>query len=148
MGNVSHGARRAMPAGGSGNDRRMLAQLSTIGFIPSADLERSRTFYERALGLAVTYADGFALVLGSGPSQIRLVAAGEFRAQPFTVAGWEAPDITTTVTGLLANGVVFERYDAMVQDELGIWTAPSGDRVAWFRDPDGNVLSLTSHQAG
>ena len=125
----------------------MLAELDTIGFIPSADLDRARSFYQGALGLAVTHEGGFALVLGSGSSRIRVVAAGEFRPQPFTVAGWEAPDITSTVTGLLANGVVFERYDSMVQDELGIWTAPSGDRVAWFRDPDGNVLSLTSHQA-
>ena len=125
----------------------MLAELDTIGFIPSADLDRARSFYEGALGLTVTYEDGFALVLGSGPSRIRVVAAGEFQAQTFTVAGWEAPDITSTVTGLLANGVVFERYDAMVQDELGIWTAPSGDRVAWFRDPDGNMLSLSSHSA-
>jgi hypothetical protein len=69
---------------------------------------------------------------------------GEFTAQPFTVAGWQVPDIDATVSALAGRGVEFNRYDGMAQDDLGIWTAPGGDRIAWFKDPDGNTLSLTT----
>jgi hypothetical protein len=62
-------------------------------------------------------------------------------AQPFTVAGWGVPDVAVTVEALTGLGVGFNRYEGLEQDDLGIWTAPGGDRVAWFADPDGNTLS-------
>jgi catechol 2,3-dioxygenase-like lactoylglutathione lyase family enzyme len=68
--------------------------------------------------------------------------------QSFTIAGWRVGDIAATVRALEAKGVRFTRYDGMDQDELGIWTAPGGDKVAWFTDPDGNTLSLTEFAAG
>jgi predicted enzyme related to lactoylglutathione lyase len=69
---------------------------------------------------------------------------GELTVQPFTLAGWQVPDIETTVRALTARGVTFTRYDGMGQSALGIWTTPGGDQVAWFTDPDGNTLSLTT----
>jgi hypothetical protein len=62
---------------------------------------------------------------------------------PYTVLGWQVPDILAAVGELEARGVPLLRYDGIAQDELGIWTSPTGARVAWFEDPDGNVLSVT-----
>lgn len=72
----------------------------------------------------------------------------EFAAQaPYTVLGWAVPDIAEAVAALAQRGVAFTRYDGMAQDELGVWTAPGGAKVAWFRDPDGNTLSISQHGA-
>jgi hypothetical protein len=66
------------------------------------------------------------------------------RARPgYTVLGWRVADIAATARGLAGRGVEFLRHDGMDQDENGAWTTPGGDKVAWFADPDGNVLSLT-----
>jgi hypothetical protein len=83
-------------------------------------------------------------VLDANGTMLRVTAVVELAAQPFTIAGWVVADIEGTVASLGARGVEFARYDGLVQDDLGIWTTPSGDRVAWFRDPDGNILSLTT----
>jgi catechol 2,3-dioxygenase-like lactoylglutathione lyase family enzyme len=125
----------------------VLENLATIGFIPASDLSRSRVFYAGTLGLTFVSEDGFALVFRAGDRMLRVVAAGEFTPQPFTVFGWEAPDIDATVDDLTARGVEFLRYPHIDQDERGIWIAPGGIRVAWFNDPDGNVLSLSAHHA-
>jgi catechol 2,3-dioxygenase-like lactoylglutathione lyase family enzyme len=123
----------------------VLDGLATIAFVPSSDLTRSRVFYAGTLGLPFVRDDGFALVFQAGDRMLRVVAAGDFAPQPFTVLGWEAPDIDATVDDLTERGVEFVRYPHLEQDERGIWTAPGGDKVAWFTDPDGNVLSLSSH---
>ena len=75
--------------------------------------------------------------------QTRYPSDETFTPQPFTVLGWAVRDIAQTVRELAARGVAFHRYGFMQQDDLGIWSAPSGARVAWFPDPDGNTLSLT-----
>ena len=74
---------------------------------------------------------------------LRVTSVGEFTPHPFTVLGWETPDIVRDIWKLTEAGVTFERYPGMKQDQLGIWTAPSGGQIAWFKDPDGNTLSLT-----
>jgi hypothetical protein len=73
------------------------------------------------------------------------VARAQFAPAPFTILGWQVPDIEKIVEALYAKGVLFERFGFFEQDKLGIWTAPTGDRVAWFKDPDGNVLSVSQH---
>jgi hypothetical protein len=73
------------------------------------------------------------------------VAKAQFTPAPFTILGWQVSDIKKMVTGLQGKGVQFERFGFFEQDELGIWTAPTGDMVAWFKDPDGNVLSVSQH---
>jgi catechol 2,3-dioxygenase-like lactoylglutathione lyase family enzyme len=122
----------------------MLADAPFIGSIPVRDLAVARTFYAETLGLRVAAEDSFALVLDAGGTTVRLTLVGELTVQPFSIAGWTVPDIGAAVRALTAAGVEFTRYDGMDQDELGIWTAPGGGQVAWFRDPDGNTLSLTA----
>jgi predicted enzyme related to lactoylglutathione lyase len=121
----------------------MLQNSDVIAFAASADLGRARVFYEQALGLRVTEQNDFACVFDANGTMLRVTAVAEVARPGYTVLGWRVCDIAATVRGLAARGVVFLRCDGMDQDETGIWTTPSGDQVAWFTDPDGNVLSLT-----
>ncbi|SFS04723.1 hypothetical protein SAMN05421771_0966 [Granulicella pectinivorans] len=123
----------------------MLSTGILMGFIPTADRERARAFYVGKLGLAPVSEDPFALVVQAGASVVRIVTVGSFTPMPFTVLGWEVADIVGEVTTLTTAGVVFERFGFLEHDEAGIWTAPGKDRVAWFKDPDGNLLSLAQH---
>jgi catechol 2,3-dioxygenase-like lactoylglutathione lyase family enzyme len=118
-----------------------------VGFIPVRDAAAARSFYEGVLGLAVTEDTPFAVVVDANGTALRLTPVPELTVQPFTVAGWAVPDIGTTVQTLTARGVSFRFYEDLEQDAVGIWSAPGGDRVAWFSDPDGNTLSLTSFAA-
>ena len=122
-----------------------LGEHPLIGFVACTDAARARAFYGDTLGMALRGDDAFALVFGVGDRTLRVVTVGEFTAQPFTVLGWDVPDVATAVTELSAKGVEFLRFGHFDQDPAGIWTAPSGDKVAWFHDPDGNVLSVSSH---
>ena len=124
----------------------MLGSTMIVAFVPSRDPKKARSFYENLLGLRVVSQDQFALVLDANGITLRVAnvsSVPEFKPAPFTILGWQVPDIKTVVLGLQARGVKFERYNGMKQDKLGIWAAPSGSKVAWFKDPDGNVLSLT-----
>jgi len=127
----------------------MLGGAAFVAFIPVGDLAAARAFYGGTLGLPVTDENPFAVVLHAGGTMLRLTQVDDLRPQPFTVAGWVVPDIDTAVDDLAGRGVACIRYEAMShQDEKGIWTTPGGDRVAWFTDPDGNTLSLTSFATG
>jgi catechol 2,3-dioxygenase-like lactoylglutathione lyase family enzyme len=114
-----------------------------IAFAAATDLDRARGFYERTLGPTVTERNDFACVLDAHGTMLRVTAVPRVSAAGYTVLGWRVADITATVRELAARGVEFRRYDGMDQDGDGIWTTPGGDQVAWFADPDGNVLSLT-----
>ncbi len=122
----------------------MLGAASFMGFIAVRDAAAARSFYQGVLGLAVTEDTPFAVVVDANGTALRLTPVPDLTVQPFTVAGWAVPDIGAAVQALTARGVSFRLYDDLDQDALGIWTAPSGDRVAWFSDPDGNTLSLTT----
>jgi catechol 2,3-dioxygenase-like lactoylglutathione lyase family enzyme len=115
-----------------------------IGFVPVLDLAVAREFYASTLGLSVAEETPAGLVLDAGATMLRIAAVPRFSPQPFTVAGWAVPDIRTTIAELSGRGIAFVRFDGMDQDADGVWTAPNGDQVAWFHDPDGNVLSLTT----
>ena len=121
----------------------MLATSDVIAFAASVDLARARSFYEATLGLTLVEQNAYACVFDAHGTMLRVTAVAEVARPGYTVLGWRVSDIGETVTGLAALGVVFARYDGMEQDALGVWTTPNGDRVAWFADPDGNVLSLT-----
>ena len=123
----------------------MLAASKLIGFVPTKDSRRSREFYEEKLGFQFVGDDEFALVMRAGESMIRIAKAGTFTPAPYTVMGWEVADIETMVKWLDGRGVAFEKYPFVQDRELGIWTTPNGDKVAWFKDPDGNVLSVSQH---
>jgi catechol 2,3-dioxygenase-like lactoylglutathione lyase family enzyme len=122
----------------------MLGSIDIVAFVPTKDTEKARAFYEGVLGLRFVKDDGFALVLDANGIMVR-VAKAQFTPAPFTILGWQVSDIKKVVTGLQGKGVQFERFGFFEQDELGIWTAPTGDMVAWFKDPDGNVLSVSQH---
>jgi catechol 2,3-dioxygenase-like lactoylglutathione lyase family enzyme len=123
----------------------MLSQSTLIGFIPTSDSNRARQFYVDVLKLEFVKDDGFALVLRSHGNMVRIIKMEQHAPVPFTILGWEVADIDTVVEELTAAGVSFTRYSFLEQDKTGIWTAPNGDKVAWFQDPDGNVLSLSQH---
>jgi len=112
-------------------------------FIVARDRERAKAFYHEVLGFEMTSEDPFAAVFDLNGTMLRIATVKDFEAQPHTVLGWEVSDIAATVKALMAKGVRFTTYEGMGQDELGIWSAPGGTKVAWFLDPDGNNLSLT-----
>jgi catechol 2,3-dioxygenase-like lactoylglutathione lyase family enzyme len=121
----------------------MLDRCKVISFLPTRDGRRARAFYETTLGLRVQSDDDFALVLDAGGTTVRIQKVASFAPHPFTALGWEVTDIDRAVEQLGGAGVAFEHFAGLDQDERGIWRAPGGTRVAWFKDPDGNVLSLT-----
>lgn len=123
----------------------MPAPGSLIGFVPITDAVRTRAFYADLLGLEFVEDDGFAIVFRSGPNMIRMVRMPAVTPAQFTILGWETAAMTDDVTRLTAAGISFLRFSFFQQDELGIWTSPNGNQVAWFHDPDGNVLSLSQH---
>lgn len=125
----------------------MLSGSKIIGFVPTTDAARAREFFEGKLGLRFISDDPFATVFDANGNMLRVVKAKEIEAKPFTILGWEVTGIRDLVTALTAKGVVFERYGFVPQDDLGIWATPDGSSVAWFKDPDGNVLSVSEHPA-
>jgi catechol 2,3-dioxygenase-like lactoylglutathione lyase family enzyme len=124
----------------------MLGSTHIVAFVPTRDAAMARAFYEGVLGLRFVKDDGFAMVLDANGIMIRVAKVGkDFTPAPFTILGWQVSEIENVVRGLTENGVHFEVFGFFKQDELGIWTAPTGDKVAWFKDPDGNVLSVSEH---
>jgi catechol 2,3-dioxygenase-like lactoylglutathione lyase family enzyme len=126
----------------------MLTNAPLMAFIPVRDLAAAREFYGSTLGLLVKEENPFAVVLDANGTMLRLTPVPDLQPQPFTIAGWEVADIGATVDALVSAGVGFLRFDGMEQDPKGIWATPGGDSVAWFTDPDGNTLSLTSFGPG
>jgi len=123
----------------------MLSTSKLVAFVPIRDSARSRPFYEGVLGLRFIDENPFALLMESNGVRVRLAKTPNYTPAGYTVLGWQVDDIQTMVTALMQKGVSFERFPGMDQDKLGIWAAPSGAKVAWFKDPDGNILSLAQH---
>lgn len=118
-----------------------------ILFLATANAGKSRDFYERVLGLRLVADEPPALVFQVGATMLRIQKVENVQAAAYTAMGWAVPNIRQTVRELHAAGVSFQRYEGMPQDQHGIWHAPSGALVAWFRDPDGHILSLTEFKA-
>ena len=123
----------------------MLNSSRIVAFVPTNDAAKARAFYEGVLGLRFLRDDQFALVFDANGTMIRIARVPKFEARQFTILGWEVREIEKVVSGLEAKGVKFEKYGFPGQDDRGIWTAPGGAKVAWFKDPDGNVLSVSEH---
>jgi catechol 2,3-dioxygenase-like lactoylglutathione lyase family enzyme len=121
----------------------MLVESRIGAFVATAHADLAREFYEQVLGLALLEDQPFALVFNSNGVTLRVQKVHEVHVQPYTVLGWQVDDIRLTIDGLTEQGVIFERFEGLPQDDLGIWTTPDGNAVAWFKDPDGNLLSLT-----
>ena len=121
----------------------MLSTSALVAFVGVSDLEQARLFYGDTLGLELRDEAPFALVAEIGGTTLRITRVPEPARVGYTVLGWEVSDIDATVDKLSGRDLAFTRYEGMEQDQRGIWTSPSGARVAWFTDPDGNNLSLT-----
>lgn len=121
----------------------MLTTSDVIAFASTTDLARARRFYEHVLGLRLVEQNAYACVLDAHGTMLRITAVAEVAHPGYTVLGWRVADIRESVAQLESAGVVFARYEGMDQDAHGVWTTPNGDRIAWFCDPDENVLSLT-----
>ena len=123
-----------------------LSKYDIIGFLTIVNVARAKEFYGDKLGLRlVSEEPPFALVFEANGIMLRLGMGKELPPARGTVVGWRVPDVAAVVRDLERAGIRFERYEHMKQDELGIWTTPTGSRVAWFKDPDGNILSISEH---
>jgi catechol 2,3-dioxygenase-like lactoylglutathione lyase family enzyme len=121
----------------------MLADKKLKAFVPTIMPDKAKIFYRDVLGLTLLSEDEYALEFNANGVLLRVIPVPVLQPQGFTVLGWNVDDIAATIQALNDKGVVCEKYAFMDQDESGVWTAPGGSKVAWFRDPDGNVLSLT-----
>jgi predicted enzyme related to lactoylglutathione lyase len=125
----------------------MLKNAKPIAFIATARPGEAKAFYRDVLRLPLRSEDRFAMIFGLGPGTLRVTPVEALVPAPFTVLGWEVGDIREEAKVLGEFGVAFERFPGLEQDRAGIWTSPAGARVAWFKDPDGNILSLTQPAA-
>jgi catechol 2,3-dioxygenase-like lactoylglutathione lyase family enzyme len=121
----------------------VLDTCDVIAFAPTTDLATARDFYGVVLGLPLVEENAYACVFDAHGTMLRVTLVAEVAHPGYTVLGWRVTDIGVAVAHLESRGVAFARYDGMGQDDQGVWTTPDGDRIAWFTDPDGNVLSLT-----
>jgi catechol 2,3-dioxygenase-like lactoylglutathione lyase family enzyme len=124
----------------------MLTAGKMVGFVLTKDYEQARAFYEGKLGFDFVSLDQFALVMRAGENMIRIVKMPDFVPLRSTVLGWEVGDVEAVVGWLVGRGVVMEKYPWVQDKERGIWTTPDGNKVAWFKDPDGNVLGVSQHR--
>ena len=124
----------------------MLENADLIAFVPTRDPQKSRRFYQQTLGLEFVSEDPFAIVFNANGVMLRIANVStieNFKPASFTILGWRVPNAETTVRALGEKGIEFERFPDINQNPLGIWHSPSGAQVAWFKDPDGNILSIT-----
>jgi len=124
----------------------MLTTGKLVGFVLTKDYEAARSFYEGKLGFTFVMLNQFALVMRAGENLLRIVKVADFVPLKSTVLGWEVADVSSVVDWLIERGVETEKYPWVEDKERGIWITPGGDKVAWFKDADGNVLSLSQHR--
>jgi catechol 2,3-dioxygenase-like lactoylglutathione lyase family enzyme len=121
----------------------MLTKSKPICFAATTQPEVATKFYRDVLGLKLVQDTPFALVFDAHGTMLRVQKVQSVTPAGYTVLGWEVDDIGASAGGLTKKGVCFERYEGLPQDASGVWTTPDGSKVAWFKDPDGNTLSLT-----
>jgi len=121
----------------------MLADKELKAFVPTVKPGEARSFYKDILGLKLLSEDNYALEFDANGTLLRVTIVQDFKPQVFTILGWNVADIVSVIKSLNDKGIVCEKYSFLKQDDFGIWISPGGSKVAWFKDPDGNVLSLT-----
>lgn len=121
----------------------MLSNATIKTFVPTVKPQEAKAFYQGILGFKLLNEDNYALEFDAGSVLLRVIIVPELKPQTFTILGWNVKNIEAIIRSLNEKGVICEKYEFMQQDGLGIWTSPNGSKVAWFKDPDGNVLSLT-----
>lgn len=123
----------------------MLGSQRIVAFIATQDRHRAKAFYQDTLGLLLLSEDDFAVVFDAHGTMLRLTPVEKAVIAPYTVLGWQVDDVVASAQVLQQNGVKFEDFKGLPQDEFGVWSAPGGAKVAWFKDPDGNLLSISQH---
>ncbi|MBS1663890.1 MAG: VOC family protein [Bacteroidetes bacterium] len=121
----------------------MLGNQNIMAFVATADAGKARPFYEEVLGLKVKSVDQYGIMFDANGIYLRMSAVPNYKPAPYSVLSWTVGDIRAMIAGLSGKGVKFEIFPGIGQDEVGVWTAPDGTKVAWFKDTDGNMLSLT-----
>ena len=121
----------------------MLSNENLKAFVPTTKPKKAKLFYSETLGLKLLSEDNYASEFDANGTVLRVTIVPQLTPHPFTILGWNVQNIVSMITELSNKHVTFERYDFLKQDNLGIWTSPNGSKVAWFKDPDGNILSLT-----
>ena len=121
----------------------MLTNKKLKAFIPTVKPDEAKSFYKDILGLKFLSEDKYALEFDANGTLLRVTIVQDLKPHPFTILGWNIDNIVSVVKQLNDKNIFCERYDFLEQDNFGIWTSPNGSKVAWFKDPDGNVLSLT-----
>lgn len=121
----------------------MLADKECKAFVPTLKPDKAKLFYRDILGLKLRSEDNYALEFEANEILLRVIIVPDLKPQEFTVLGWNVPDIISTIKSLNKKGVFCEKYNFLDQDKFGVWESPGGSKVAWFKDPDGNILSLT-----
>jgi predicted enzyme related to lactoylglutathione lyase len=121
----------------------MFSDKKLKAFVPTTNPQRAKKFYNDLLELTLVSEDDYALEFDANGTILRVTIVRELTPQSFTVLGWNVPDITAVIKFLNQKGIQCNKYDFLEQDNSGIWKSPGGSKVAWFKDPDGNVLSLT-----
>jgi catechol 2,3-dioxygenase-like lactoylglutathione lyase family enzyme len=130
---------------GAAGGKKMLASAKMVGFIPTKDYDKARSFYEGKLGFEFESLDKFALVMNVSGHMIRITKIPNFTPLQGTILGWQVENIESVAAWLKDRGVPPEKYPFAQDQNLGIWTTPDGSKVAWFKDPDGNILSISQH---
>jgi catechol 2,3-dioxygenase-like lactoylglutathione lyase family enzyme len=125
----------------------MLANCTVVPSLATKRPDYSRAFYGKVLGLRLAADTPFALVFDAGGTILRISKVMELKPAPYTVLGGTVPELRAIMRELAKMGIQFERYEGWPQNETGVWTSPDGDTVAWFKDPDGNTLSLTQYHS-
>ena len=125
----------------------MLTTAKMVGFVPTSDYQKARSFYEGKLGFQFLSLDQYALVMKVGGHMVRISKIPDFTPRQGTILGWEVENIASAAIWLRDRGVTLEKYPFVQDRELGIWTTPTGEKVAWFKDPDGNILSVSQHHS-
>jgi catechol 2,3-dioxygenase-like lactoylglutathione lyase family enzyme len=121
----------------------MTVSRRPISFVATVQPEKAKAFYRDVLGLKLLESSPYALVFGDGDAMLRVQIVPELGVAPYTVHGWQVTDIAREIEALVSKGVTFLMFDQFRQDEMGIWTSPDGHKIAWLKDPCGNILSLT-----
>jgi catechol 2,3-dioxygenase-like lactoylglutathione lyase family enzyme len=121
----------------------MLGDQELMAFVATAKPAEALVFYRDVLGLSLIYEDAFALVFKTPNATLRVQKTEHHQPLPYTALGWKVGDIAAAVARLVAHRVQPQRYPGLNQNDAGVWASPSGAKIAWFKDPDGNVLSLT-----
>lgn len=124
----------------------LLSNAPPITYVLTSDRPRAKTFYADTLGLPIKGENFFATIFDLNGTEFYLTTVKDYVPHEHPVLGWAVSDIAAVLQALKDKGVAGLIYPDFGQDDLGIWAHPDGKKkLAWIKDPDGNVLGLTQY---